>query len=184
MRSNCGRPGVAPVMVVTGGKQPGDRFTEAEASANYLIDRGVPAEAILQETVGHSSYASLDGVADPVATARIVQRAAGQRSVPLLALASDRPGARARRLRLTDAYQSGARQSPRPPKSSKKPPESRVGRVIGFKRLLSITGVDSVVPSGLRSTGRPMGNGVIGNTAVSGTVIQGSSPCSPAHRAH
>ncbi len=51
-------------VVVTGGNQPGDRFTEAEASANYLIDRGVPAEAILQETVGHSSYASLDGVAD------------------------------------------------------------------------------------------------------------------------
>ena len=24
-----------------------------------------------------------------------------------------------------------------------------------------------------------LGNGVIGNTAVSGTVIQGSSPCSP-----
>jgi hypothetical protein len=28
----------------------------------------------------------------------------------------------------------------------------------------------------------PLGNGVIGNTAVSGTVIQGSSPCSPALR--
>ena len=26
---------------------------------------------------------------------------------------------------------------------------------------------------------RALGNGVIGNTAVSGTVIQGSSPCSP-----
>ena len=55
--------GVAKVMVVTGGNQPGDRFTEAEASANYLIERGVPAEAILQESRGHSSYASLDGVA-------------------------------------------------------------------------------------------------------------------------
>ena len=30
----------------------------------------------------------------------------------------------------------------------------------------------------------PMGNGVIGNTAVSGTVIQGSSPCSPAQAVH
>ncbi len=27
--------------------------------------------------------------------------------------------------------------------------------------------------------GVALGNGVIGNTAVSGTVIQGSSPCSP-----
>ena len=57
------RLGLAPLMVVTGGNQPGDRFTEAEASAKYLIDRGVPADAILKETVGHSSYASLDGVA-------------------------------------------------------------------------------------------------------------------------
>ena len=28
--------GLAPLIVVTGGKQPGDRFTEATASANYL----------------------------------------------------------------------------------------------------------------------------------------------------
>src|SRR5436305_14217646 len=56
--------GVAPVVVVTGGNQPGDRFTEAEASANYLIARGVPRQAILEETEGHSSYASLDGVAN------------------------------------------------------------------------------------------------------------------------
>ena len=52
--------GLAEVMVVTGGNQPGDRFTEAEASANYLIDRGVPAESILQEDASHSSYASLE----------------------------------------------------------------------------------------------------------------------------
>ena len=29
-----------------------------------------------------------------------------------------------------------------------------------------------------------LGNGVIGNTAVSGTVIQGSSPCSPTKSRH
>ena len=44
--------GLAPLVVVTGGKQPGDRFTEAEASADYLVDRGVPAEAIVQEASG------------------------------------------------------------------------------------------------------------------------------------
>ena len=44
--------GVARVMVVTGGNQPGDRFTEAQASADYLINRGVPADAILQEERG------------------------------------------------------------------------------------------------------------------------------------
>lgn len=55
--------GVAPVVVVTGGKQPGDRFTEAEASAAYLEDAGVPATSLLQETTGQTSYESLDNVA-------------------------------------------------------------------------------------------------------------------------
>ncbi len=32
--------GRAPLVVVTGGKQPGDRFTEASVSARYLQDNG------------------------------------------------------------------------------------------------------------------------------------------------
>lgn len=56
--------GVAPVVVVTGGNRPGDRFTEAESSANYLIGAGVPAEAIVGEDEGASTYESLDAVAD------------------------------------------------------------------------------------------------------------------------
>ena len=55
--------GVAPLVVVTGGNQPGDRFTEAEASAAYLQDRGVPADAIVREDHGRTSYESLQGVA-------------------------------------------------------------------------------------------------------------------------
>jgi uncharacterized SAM-binding protein YcdF (DUF218 family) len=55
--------GVAPLVVVTGGNQPGDRFTEAEASAAYLQDRGVPADAIVREDQGRTSYESLQGVA-------------------------------------------------------------------------------------------------------------------------
>jgi uncharacterized SAM-binding protein YcdF (DUF218 family) len=55
--------GVAPLVVVTGGKQEADRFTEAEASANYLVERGVPAEAILREDRGTSSFESLEAVA-------------------------------------------------------------------------------------------------------------------------
>lgn len=53
-----------PLVIVTGGKLPGDRFTEAEASANYLIDRGIPADAILQEGTGSTTQASLASVAD------------------------------------------------------------------------------------------------------------------------
>ena len=56
--------GLAPLVVVTGGNQPGDRFTEAGASAAYLAERGVPADAIVQEDQGHTSYESLRGVAD------------------------------------------------------------------------------------------------------------------------
>jgi len=56
--------GLAPLVVVTGGNQPGDRFTEAEASASYLIDSGVPAAAILMEDSGSTTYESLDHVAD------------------------------------------------------------------------------------------------------------------------
>ena len=55
---------LAPLVVVTGGNQPGDRFTEAEASARYLIDRGVPESAILLEDAGSTTYESLDQVAE------------------------------------------------------------------------------------------------------------------------
>lgn len=131
--------GVAQVMVVTGGNQPGDRFTEAEASANYLIDRGVPAEAILQETLGHSSYASLDGVATLL----------HQRGLISVLLVSDpfhelRSRLIAQELGLV-AYVSPTRTSPvRGSTATAKEFEEAagiaVGRIIGFKRLLSITG--------------------------------------------
>ena len=52
---------------MTGGKQVGDRFTEATASADYLIARGVPDSAILREVQGTSTWESL------AATARILR---------------------------------------------------------------------------------------------------------------
>jgi uncharacterized SAM-binding protein YcdF (DUF218 family) len=67
--------GIAPIVVVTGGRQPGDRFTEAAASANYLTEHGVPADAIEREVQGESSWESLaaasrflraDGITDVV----------------------------------------------------------------------------------------------------------------------
>jgi len=56
--------GAAPVVIVTGGNQPGDRFTEASTSADYLRERGVPESAILAEDTGRSSWESLKNVAD------------------------------------------------------------------------------------------------------------------------
>lgn len=58
------RDGLAPVIVVTGGNQPGDEFTEATASANYLIERGVPDEDVLREVSGTSSWQSLAAAAN------------------------------------------------------------------------------------------------------------------------
>ncbi len=73
------REGLAPRIVVTGGKQPADRFTEATASANYLIARGVPDEVILREVEGTNSWESL------AAAARILR----QRGLASVLLVSD-----------------------------------------------------------------------------------------------
>jgi uncharacterized SAM-binding protein YcdF (DUF218 family) len=56
--------GLAPMVIVTGGNRPGDRFTEAEASRRYLVDAGVPDSAIEGEDEGTSSWESLGNVAD------------------------------------------------------------------------------------------------------------------------
>jgi uncharacterized SAM-binding protein YcdF (DUF218 family) len=52
------RAGYAKVIMVTGNKEPGDVYTEAEASAMYLEKHGVPSTAIL-EAGGDNSYQNL-----------------------------------------------------------------------------------------------------------------------------
>ena len=54
---------VAPVVWVTGGRRPGDRFSEASASSRYLIRNGVPDTAVQLETGGENSYQSLAAAA-------------------------------------------------------------------------------------------------------------------------
>ena len=58
------KEGLAPLVVTTGGNQPGDRFTEARASADYLIAAGIPESSISMEDIGSSTLQSLQGVAD------------------------------------------------------------------------------------------------------------------------
>jgi uncharacterized SAM-binding protein YcdF (DUF218 family) len=55
--------GVAPLIIVTGGKMPGDRFTESESSRDYLVDHGVPGTAIVLENEGRTSQTSLEHMA-------------------------------------------------------------------------------------------------------------------------
>jgi uncharacterized SAM-binding protein YcdF (DUF218 family) len=54
--------GYAPVLVVTGGKMPGDGYTEAEAAWAYLTDAGVPPEAIVTENAASDTWESMLGI--------------------------------------------------------------------------------------------------------------------------
>lgn len=58
----------ARLVVVTGGKQAGDRFTEAETGRRYLVERGVPIGRIVVEPRGTSTYESLRSVSSELAT--------------------------------------------------------------------------------------------------------------------
>jgi uncharacterized SAM-binding protein YcdF (DUF218 family) len=53
------RRGLAPRIVVTGGRQPTDTFTEATSGYNWLRARGVPDSAILKEVQGRTTFESL-----------------------------------------------------------------------------------------------------------------------------
>jgi uncharacterized SAM-binding protein YcdF (DUF218 family) len=138
------RRDLAPVIVVTGGNQPGDEFTEATASANYLIQRGVPDEAVLREVSGTSSWQSLAAAANFL----------GDRQIHEVLLVSDpfhsfRIRAMASELGL-DGHSSPTKTSP-----IRGMTEARymvretvavaLGRVIGFRRQARI---EDVVKSG------------------------------------
>lgn len=131
--------GVAPLVVVTGGNQPGDQFTEAGTSAEYLAKHGVTADAILQENRGRDSWDSLHAVA-------AILRERGATRVLLVSdpFHSLRIRLIAQQLGLT-AYVSPTRTSPVKGaiafgKEIKEAAGVAVGRIIGFDRLLSITG--------------------------------------------
>ena len=131
--------GLAPIIVVTGGKQPEDRFTEAEASARYLVDHGVPEDVLVFENAGRSTYESLEGVADELS-------ARGLRTVLLVT-----DPFHALRSKLTaeevglDAYVSPTGTSVVTGGSSftrhlQEAAGIAVGRIIGFGRLSGLTG--------------------------------------------
>lgn len=54
--------GTAPYLVVTGGRAPGDRLSEADVARQYAIDHGVPQESILAEATGSDTLTSLRNV--------------------------------------------------------------------------------------------------------------------------
>jgi uncharacterized SAM-binding protein YcdF (DUF218 family) len=128
---------IAPVVVVTGGKATGDRFTESQAGANYLHTKGVPDEAILREATGRTSWQSL------AASARFLR----QRGIHDVVLVSD-PFHAARISGIASELGLDPATSPTRTSPIKGLSEVRhmltetvqvgIGRVIGFRRLVRI----------------------------------------------
>lgn len=95
--------GLSDTLIVTGGKQQGDRFTEAQAAHRYLEAQGVPGKRILEEESGSTTYESLQEVAE----------IAEERSIDSVLLVSDplhseRIKRMARDLGFDEAYASPA----------------------------------------------------------------------------
>jgi len=56
--------GLAPRLIVTGGKREGDRTTEAASAREYAVRHDVPEDAILAEDTSRTTLQSIRGVAD------------------------------------------------------------------------------------------------------------------------
>ena len=57
------KQGLAPYLIVTGGKLPDDITTEAATARAWAVANGVPDEAILGENRGRNTLESMEGVA-------------------------------------------------------------------------------------------------------------------------
>jgi len=131
--------GLAPAVFVTGGNQPGDAYTEAESSKNYLVGHGVPADAISMEDTGASTWESLSNFAD----------VADEQGWERVLLVTDpyhslRSRLIAQELGFT-AYTSPTRTSPvqggdETAHEIKEALGISLGRIIGFERLWKLTG--------------------------------------------
>lgn len=130
------RDGVAPTIVVTGGKQEGDRFTEAAAGFGYLRDLGIPEDDILREEQGTNTWSQL-------AAASRFLRTQGVRSAILVS--DDYHAYRLDRI----AHELGlvAQVSPVDPRfgtarrvraMARETVAVAVGRIIGFRRLVNL----------------------------------------------
>lgn len=138
--------GVAPVVVVTGGKQPGDRFTEAAASYRYLRELGLADEDILREEQGLNTWQQLAAVT-------YLLRSRGM--VDVVLVSDDYHAYRVDRI--ADELGLDAQVSPVDPRLgayervkaiTRETVAVAVGRVIGFRRLVDLddqlTGVRSL----------------------------------------
>jgi uncharacterized SAM-binding protein YcdF (DUF218 family) len=123
----------APLVMVTGGKEVGDVYTESQAGARYLESRHVPADAILQAG-GHDSY---QNIAD--AAPQLLARHAGTVLITTDPFHECRSMAIASALKLTP-YPTPTQTSPirgwsTLPYFLKEAVGVGLGRIIGFNHL-------------------------------------------------
>lgn len=124
--------GLVGKIVVTGGKQEGDRFTEAQAGAMYLQGHGVPDEDLLLEVQGTNSWESLAAAArflQEMELTRVVLVTDGYHALRVRAIADE--------LGL-DASVSPSRQGGSPLQLVQETGAVAVGRVLGFSRMVRI----------------------------------------------
>jgi len=128
--------GYATRIVLTGGRQEGDRFTEAEAGRTYLLEQGVPEVDLMSEVQGSNTYESLVEAAESL-------RDRGLTSVVLVTEGyhAYRVAAIARDLGLDAAVSPAANRLSRGSELRHLLRETAavaVGRVVGWNRLLRI----------------------------------------------
>lgn len=124
--------GHAPLIVVTGGRQEGDRFTQAMAGYRYLRERGVPDEALLLEVDGVSTYSELRATArilEDRGLSSVLMVSDGYHSARLLAIAGE-VGLDGRVSPTDTSY--GLRSLGRETLAM------GIGRIVGFRRLDSL----------------------------------------------
>lgn len=133
------RQGLASTIMVTGGKLPDDRFTEAETSRAYLVERGVPESAIMLENEGRTTYESLAAAAPMLLDAGLPDVVLVSDSYHLKRsdLIADGLGLNGRGSAAPDSVVTGWTSLRR---HLEEAAGVAVGRIIGFDRLSDITG--------------------------------------------
>lgn len=129
--------GLSDVVVVTGGRQEGDEFSEAQAGARWLQEHGVPEAALRLEVQGRNSWESLaasarfleeDGiddvmiVSDPFHSKRLEEIASEVGLEAFVSPTQDSPVTGAAELRAMVRETAAV----------------SVGRVLGYRRLMNL----------------------------------------------
>lgn len=122
--------GLAEAVVVTGGKQAGDRFTEAFSGYEWLRSRGVPEEALFLEIDGTNTFEELSASAlilesEGLSSALLVSDP--YHSKRLLAIAGE--------VGMDDAYVSPTDTHLSVVSLARETAAVSVGRIVGYRRL-------------------------------------------------